>query len=288
MTDAASPQPRFQRTIKEAFEITGNGIHTNKEVHVECQPAPSGTGIIFTRADLKDSGPIPALASHKTPQPRRTALSDGAGAEVHTVEHLLSAAHALGLDNMKIIFDGPEAPALDGSSLNFLELFRKAGIEEQSERVKPLVLKRAIGVHHGESAVIALPSDQPGVRISYTLDYPVASLGAQHIMLELTEENFETLIAPARTFCLELEAQALRNAGMGLGATFQNTVVYGDNGVIETQLRFPDEAVRHKVLDLIGDLALLGRPLQAFVVAVKSGHDLNARLVKEILAERND
>ncbi|MDF1667440.1 MAG: UDP-3-O-acyl-N-acetylglucosamine deacetylase [Planctomycetota bacterium] len=277
-------EPRFQRTIKKAFKIEGQGIHTGKVVHVECEPAAPGDGIVFFRSDVPDSGPIPALATHKTPFPRRTALADEGGkAEVHTVEHMLSAAHALGLDNLKIRFDAAEAPALDGSSLNFLELFREAGIDEQDQRVEPIRLDKAIGVHHGDSAVVALPWDGPGLKISYTLDYPVASLGAQHITLTLSEESFEKLIAPARTFCLEAEAQALRNAGMGLGANFQNTVVYGESGAIETELRFPDEAVRHKVLDLIGDLSLLGRPLQAFIVAVKSGHDLNALLAKEIL-----
>jgi UDP-3-O-[3-hydroxymyristoyl] N-acetylglucosamine deacetylase / 3-hydroxyacyl-[acyl-carrier-protein] dehydratase len=287
MNDVA-PLPRFQRTIESAFQIDGYGIHSGQEVHVECHPAAAGAGILFQRSDRPDLGLIPALVSHKTPQPRRTALADATGqAQVHTVEHMLSAVHALGLDNLLLSFSAAEAPGLDGSSKNFLELFREAGIRELEKRVDPIVLTRAVAVSHGNSAVIALPSEKPGLRISYTLDYPIPSLGAQHIMIEVTEQSFETLIAPARTFCLEVEAEALRKMGMGLGATFQNTVVYGDNGAIETELRFPDEAVRHKVLDLIGDLALLGRPLQAFVVAVKSGHDLNASLVKEILADQN-
>lgn len=277
--------PRAQRTLSRAIEFDGIGIHTGAPVHVRCVPAPIDSGLVFHRSDLPGTGPIPAQARYRVDRPRRTALADESGkAEVHTIEHMLSAAHAMGLDNMTVFMDGPEAPGLDGSALNFWEKFEGAGLVDQEAAVKPLILKQTLGLSHGGASVVAMPSAEAGLHLTYVLVYPVATLGAQVLELRLSPESFQKNIAPARTFCLEAEARALQAAGLGKGANTQNTVIYGEKGVIDTQLRFADEAVRHKMLDLIGDLALLGRPLQARVIAIKSGHELNAELVKLIQA----
>lgn len=281
----ANTTVRPQRTIKTSVEFEGVGIHTGAPVKVRLEPAPANSGVVFFRSDIEGSGEIPAHVEYRSNQPRRTALSDKEGkAEVHTVEHLLSAVHALGVDNLVVHMSGPEAPGLDGSAKNFLEHLESAGIEDQDSTVETLVLKQPVAVTHKGASVCAIPTDEPGLTLCYTLHYPVKTIGAQYLEVKLSEESFKEQISKARTFCLEVEAMALRAAGLGQGATTENTVIYGEKGVIDTTLRYDDEAVRHKVLDLIGDLALLGRPLQARIVAVKSGHDLNAQLVEQILA----
>lgn len=276
---------RPQRTIRETVETRGVGLHSGVEVTVRFRPAPPGSGVIFRRTDIPGSPAIPARVQFRVDEPRRTALRQAKG-EVHTVEHMLSAASALGIDNLMIEMDGVEAPGLDGSSANFLELLEQAGLEEQSLTIAPFEVTEAVTVEQGAAKVTAEPNPGGGLHVHYTLDYPgVKGLEKLVCELDVTLEAYRELIAPARTFCLEQEAKMLQAAGLGKGATTENTVVWGDGGALETTLRFEDEPCRHKVLDLIGDLALLGKPLNAKITAVRSGHDLNAALVAKLLGE---
>lgn len=273
---------RPQRTLRTAVEFSGVGLHSGATILVRALPAPPGTGIEFLRTDIPDAPPIPAHISYRSPKERRTRLSRGS-AEIDTVEHLLAACSGLGIDNLTVEVGGPELPGMDGSSRVFLEQFKRAGLVEQRAEAKLFVLDQPIYVRDGETTLVALPNDRPGLRLQYVASFP--ALGAQpasqpSFSVDLSEETFESEIASARTFCLASEVEALRAAGLGKGATRENTVVWGDG---ETVLRMPDEPVRHKLLDLIGDLALLGCRLQAQVIANRSGHAQNGDLVRQLL-----
>lgn len=275
----AASRPR--QSLARAAEVSGVGLHSGQTCLLRCLPAAPGTGISFLRTDLEGSKRIQASARKRTEHPRRTALREGS-AEVHTVEHLLSAVYVLGIDDLLIEMDGQEMPGMDGSAQLFLDALEAAGIVEQDGQVEPLIVTEPLIVEAGAARVEVRPLES-GLRVSYLLDYPNPILKGQHLELELSRGSYRQEIAPARTFCLRAEAEMLLKMGMGLGATTENTCVYEETGAVDTKLRYPDEAVRHKVLDLIGDLALLGRPLQAEVRAERSGHELNAALVTKLL-----
>jgi UDP-3-O-[3-hydroxymyristoyl] N-acetylglucosamine deacetylase/3-hydroxyacyl-[acyl-carrier-protein] dehydratase len=209
---------------------------------------------------------------------------------VQTVEHLLSCLGGLGIDNLEIEIDGPEVPGADGSALPFLELIREAGRVSLGVPRRDICLTGPIHLEEGRSSLFAVPADE-GLTISYTfewwsdhgeIDTASAVFAPQHFTLHLNEETYAKEIAPARTFVANVEAEKLRSQGLGLGADYSNTLVVGPQGVIENQLRFPDEFVRHKILDLVGDLALLGADLRCHIVAIKSGHEINRRLVERV------
>ncbi len=285
---------RNQRTVQASAEMKGAGLHLGVATTLRVAPAPPNSGVVFVRTDLPGRPRIPADADHLVERGRRTALAAG-NAEVHTVEHLLAACHGLGVDNLEVEMDGPEVPAADGSALPFVEVIRRARPVEQPRAPRAsLALARPEGAvePRGEGLLSALPSER-GLFVSYTLDYgPGAPFPTQHVSLVLAEEAFAREIAPARTFCLEAEAQALRSSGLGKGASHENTLVVGADGKpIQNRLRFPDEYARHKVLDLLGDLFLAGADLQARVAGVRSGHFANAALVRRLAAlvrERGD
>jgi UDP-3-O-[3-hydroxymyristoyl] N-acetylglucosamine deacetylase/3-hydroxyacyl-[acyl-carrier-protein] dehydratase len=242
--------------------------------------------VVFVRTDLPGRPRIPSDALHVVERGRRTALAEGT-AEVHTTEHLLAACHGLGLDDLVVEVDGVEMPGMDGSALPFVEMLRRAGpVEQAGTQRRELLLRRAEGVvEPGSDAVLSALPRERGLRVSYTLDYgPAAPFAPQHVDLSLTEDAFVREIAPARTFVLEAESQALLARGLGKGATYENTLVVGAQGPIRNRLRFPDEYARHKLLDLYGDLFLAGADLKATVAAVRSGHAGNALLVKRLAA----
>ncbi|MBL4846390.1 MAG: UDP-3-O-[3-hydroxymyristoyl] N-acetylglucosamine deacetylase [Planctomycetes bacterium] len=273
-------ETRMQRTIAQPAEVTGIGLHSGTEITIRVKPAPPGAGIVFVRTDIPGSARIPCKAEFRINEQRRTALRAN-DAEVHTVEHLLSAAVAFGIDNLEIEMNGVEMPGLDGSAKDFATLLEGAGVHDQDEEIEEIVVTEPIAVQGGDASLIAMPYEK-GLRISYTMDYP--DLPSMHYSLEVTHERYMAEIASARTFCLRREAEALRAAGFGQGANEQNTVILNDDGSVMGELRFPDEPVRHKILDLIGDLALVGAPIRAHFVAVKSGHELNASLMRKIVA----
>jgi len=278
--------PRRQRTIARPGEVSGVGLHMGQKVNVRVKPGEPGSGFVFVRTDVPGYARVPARAQYRAEIARRTALVRD-GVEVHTIEHILSAALGVGLDNLEIELDGPEVPGLDGSARGFVELLEEAGVHEQDAPVREIVVREPIGVSHNGASLVALPYD--GCRISYTLDYPShITFPSMHYSFEVDEERYAQDIASARTFVLKREAEALLAAGLGKGANTENTVVIADDGTVEGEMRFPDEPVRHKILDIMGDLAMAGGPIRAHLIAVKSGHDLNATLVQKILDQSEE
>ncbi|MHC4452972.1 MAG: UDP-3-O-acyl-N-acetylglucosamine deacetylase [Planctomycetota bacterium] len=275
---------RPQRTIGSEIELTGVGLHTGETVKLRLLPANPGNGVLFRRTDLPDSPEIPARIEFMHDAPRRTCLKSGA-AEVHTTEHLLAALTAAGIDNVVCEMDGPEVPGQDGSSLEFLAAIEKAKVKEQKDFLVVHTLTDPIHVTDGDWTIVALPRES-GLRLTYTLAFDQPRPIRESMTFDLTLEGFREQIAPARTFVSSDEISALREAGLGKGATEQNTVVISDDiDADRANMRFPDEPLRHKVLDLIGDLALLGRPLNAHVIAERTGHSANRMLVRKIAAD---
>jgi UDP-3-O-[3-hydroxymyristoyl] N-acetylglucosamine deacetylase/3-hydroxyacyl-[acyl-carrier-protein] dehydratase len=273
----------YQKTIKNPVEYEGIGIHTGAKVVMLFKPADADAGVNFIRVDLPEKPRIPVNANSISYRMRRTSLRHDNG-EVNTIEHLMAALNGLGIDNLTIEIDGPELPGGDGSALTYVQLLKQAEIVTQESQKRVFEVKTPIAVAEDDVTLIALPNES-GLTISYTLDYNVASVGSQFLSLHVTEETFEREIAPARTFCLSSEVEELQRQGLGKGANYENTLVVGEGGVINNTLRFPDEFVRHKVLDLIGDLFILNAKLHAHVVANKSGHPMNMKLVKKIIEE---
>ncbi len=273
-----------QRTIKDAVEIEGVGLQTGAKVKLNLKGAPADSGINFIRVDLPDSLPINIRSldlSESGAKERRTALALGP-IEIQTTEHLLAALSGLGIDNIVAEMDSAELPGLDGSAKNFVELLEKAKVIEQDSQKKILKVENAVWAADREALLAIFPDED--FRISYTLSYKIPGLGTQFYNLNLNEKTFKDEIAPARTFCSEEEALELLKRGFGKGANYENTLVIGINGPIKNKLRFQNEPVRHKILDLIGDLYLVGMPIRGHVIAVKSGHRLNMELAKKLKA----
>ncbi len=271
-----------QATLGKPVELQGVGLHSGQTTRLRISPAPADHGVVFVRTDLGPEARVPATLAYKADRPRRTAIRNG-DAEVHTVEHLMAPLVALAIDNALVEIDGIELPGLDGSGLDYLTALEGGGRVELDAPARVLKLPRVVAVSSPHASAVALPADHFGV--SYTLKYSSPHVPVQFYSGLITAETFKREIAGARTFCLRQEVEALQAAGLGRGANLQNTLVIGDDGLpIENRLRFEDEFVRHKVLDLIGDLALLGQRLHAHVIGVRSGHALNAALVREILA----
>ncbi len=211
---------------------------------------------------------------------RRRSAIGAPGAEIQTVEHFLAALWGLEIDNITVDVHGVELPALDGSALGFLDILKQAGIVEQPAPRRSVRIKRPLVIEEADSSLAVLPGEK--FSISYFIEYDCASIGTEEFGIELDRDSFEREIAPARTFCLKKEAEALLKAGLGGGANCENTLVMDDDGPAGTCLRFPNEPVRHKILDLVGDLYLLGVPIIGKVVAKRSGHRLNLKMVKKI------
>jgi len=270
------------RTIAREGRVEGPGLHEGVPTRVVFRPAPPGSGIRFRRSDLPGTGEIPALARYREERPRRTALVRER-AEVHTVEHLLAAVWGRGLTDLDIEVDGVELPGLDGSARDFYRALVDSGVVEAPGPAPALALDRPLSVTDGRGAwIVALPH-QGGFVLDYTLDYG-RELPKRRVAVLVTEDTFRDEIAPARTFCLEREAAALTAAGLGRGASYENTLVIGGDGrPIRNAFRFEDELCRHKLLDLLGDLALAGVRLEARVIAYRSGHALNAAMAKQLL-----
>jgi UDP-3-O-[3-hydroxymyristoyl] N-acetylglucosamine deacetylase/3-hydroxyacyl-[acyl-carrier-protein] dehydratase len=274
-----------QKTIAKECSVSGIGLHTGNKATAEFFPADPNTGIEFVRVDLPGKPAIRLSFENILPQertPRRTALGVD-GVEVQTVEHLMAAISGLGIDNLRIEIDNNEIPGLDGSSIKFVECFERAGLTEQPEARNVFSLKEAVIIEDGGSSLMALPAQ--GFKISYMLDYNHPLIKTGYLEVALDAEVFKKELAGARTFCLEEEADKLRSDGMGLGANYENTLVVGKKGVIKNTLRFPDELLRHKMLDLMGDLFFAG-PLRAHIIGMKSGHALNLKMVKAICAQK--
>ncbi|MCY3600155.1 MAG: UDP-3-O-acyl-N-acetylglucosamine deacetylase [Gemmatimonadetes bacterium] len=271
-----------QRTIARAVEVHGYGIHTGEPSVVRLRPAPEHGGLRFRRTDLPDSPEIPATVDSVHSAHRETALRKG-DAVVRTAEHVLAAAHGLALDNLWIDVSGPEAPALDGSAAAWCDRLLEAGPVAQEAEAPRLRIDRPLHLKIGGTRYDVLPAESG--RVSATIDFDHPLIGRQSASARLEPAEFAREIAPARTFGLAAWAEALRERGLALGATRENTLVLSGEGLESGQeLRFPDEFVRHKILDIIGDLALVGARLQCHVVAERPGHRGNLELARRLAA----
>jgi UDP-3-O-[3-hydroxymyristoyl] N-acetylglucosamine deacetylase/3-hydroxyacyl-[acyl-carrier-protein] dehydratase len=268
-----------RRTISQPVMLEGVGLHLGVPCRLTFRPAPAGHGIRFVRIDRPGSPVIPAVVEHAVLTERRTQLGTGDDA-IHTVEHVLAAIAGAELDDVSIELDGPEPPIMDGSAAPFLDALRSAGWTEQRGQAQYLTLRSAVRVVDGESVYEAYPSDT--LDLSVSIEFPHPLIGRQECRYAVTPDVFAREIAPARTFGFAREVDALRSRGLIRGGSTQNAVVLDGDGVIENTLRWPDEFVRHKALDCVGDLALVGRRVRARVVAHKPSHRGTILLVREL------
>ena len=279
---------RKQQTLARVAEFAGFGYWSGKDVRVELRPAEVDAGLQFVRADLAPNMRIAADARNRLEAPRRTTLAAG-NAQVEMVEHILAALYGLQIDNCEIWVDQQEMPGLDGSSQAIIAAIDAAGIVEQEAPCKRLIISEVTRVGDDESWVEARPHKHAGIgglTVKYRLDYgPECPIGRESIELKMNPKSFRQELAAARTFLLEEEANWLRSCGLGTRVTNQDLLIFGKEGLIENVLRYDNECVRHKTLDLVGDLALAGCELVGHVYAHRSGHRLNAELVRALLQE---
>src|ERR671918_888817 len=271
-----------QRTLKRAVSCAGIGLHSGKKVTLSLRPAPADHGIRFRRADLGGLE-IPAVVSHLGGIQYATGLSLKDGS-VETVEHLLGALVSLGVDNVIVELNHPEVPIIDGSAAPFIYLIQEAGVKPLAAPKRFLKVVRPIALSRGDKRIALYPSDHFKVTYSISFDHPL--LRHQSRTMRITEESFIEEIAPARTFGFLKEVEWLRQNGLALGGSLENAIVIGDTNVLNA-LRFDDEFVRHKILDVVGDLALVGHPIIGHVVAHRGGHALHTALAAQLLEERD-
>lgn len=271
----------MQRTLKREATISGKGLFTGEPSQLKLLPADSGTGIVFQRVDLPGKPKIPARLSFVKEALRTTCLATQ-GVSLNMVEHLLSALSASGIDNVLIEVSGPETPACDGSAKAFTDLIEEAGALVQNHPRDFLKISQPVFWSSQDVQLVALPSLE--FRISYTLHYPGSTLpGSQFYTFSVQQEDYKKEIAPCRTFSLYEEIAPFIEKGYIRGGGLENAVVIKEGRILNPEgTRFSDEMVRHKILDLIGDLSLIGRPLQAHIIAIRSGHASNVAFAKEL------
>ena len=268
----------YRRTLRRAVGCTGIGLHTGKPVQLRLEPAPPESGICFYRSDVAVE--IPARLEYLARLDHATTLSRD-GVSIGTVEHLLSALNGLGVDDVRVGVNGPEVPILDGSAAPFVILIHEAGLRPQPATRRYIKVREPVEVVRGSKRIRVSPSEH--LQVSYEIGFDHPLLRRQAISLRLSPSTFVERIAPARTFGFLREVEMLRQNGLALGGSLENAVVIGESGVLN-KLRFPDEFVRHKVLDALGDLALLGHPIVGHIEACKAGHALHTALARELVS----
>lgn len=272
--------PFRQRSFKQRSSMEGIGLHSGARVRVTLAPAPPDSGIVL----MRDGTEIPALAEFVVDTTMNTSLGRG-GVRIGTVEHLLAALAGCGIDNARVEVEGPEIPIMDGSSEPFVQLVRRAGIHEQRQSRRFLLLRKAVTVTDGDKLARLSPA-RGKFSVNYTIDFRHPLITDQSYRVEMSERAFQKDIARARTFGFKRDVERLHKAGLARGGSLENAVVVDDFNILNPDgLRFPDEFVRHKILDALGDLSLLGMPIIGQLTAVKSGHALNHQLVRRVLAE---
>ena len=273
---------KLQTTIKNDSRLVGKGLFSGQDAKVVFRPGAVDTGVVFVRTDGTEPVRIAAIAPNVAERSRRTALKKGS-VSIETVEHCLAAVSACGIDNLVIELEGSELPAPDCSSIRYVEALNRAEIIEQQGQRKEFVISEPVRITEGGASIYALPYDDDGLNITYDLDYGGhTGIGRQIFGCRLTPETFEKNLATARTFLLEAEAKQFQARGMGTHLGPRDILVLNSDGPIKNSFRFPNECVRHKVVDLIGDLALVGRRLKGRVVAYRSGHSLNQKLASKL------
>jgi UDP-3-O-[3-hydroxymyristoyl] N-acetylglucosamine deacetylase len=273
----------YQQTLRQIVYAQGIGLHTGKAVDLALHPAPAGSGIRFVRTDLVDSEPIVARATSILDTRMATTISNGE-AFVSTTEHLLAALYAFGIDNALVEVSGPEVPVFDGSASRFVDLIREAGIRTLTAPRTYLLPTEVVEIHEGDKW-IRLEPDVNGLSVDCTIDFSHPSIGHQQFKTPVDTEAFAFSVAGARTFGFLREVEALQAAGLGLGGGLENAVILDDSRILNSEgLRFQNEFVRHKALDLIGDMSLAGFQILGRVTSFKSGHALNALLTQHLLS----
>lgn len=278
-----------QRTLKQATKVTGIGLHSGKKVTLTLRPAPANTGIIYVRTDLEPTVYFPASAESIRDTQLCTCMINDDGVRISTVEHLNAAMSALGLDNLIVEVDAPEIPIMDGSASPFIYLFADAGIEEQNAAKKFIRIKEAVRVEEDDKWAEIKPYNQ-GLKLDFTIDFnhPMISKDVRHFQMELSAENFIQKISRARTFTFMKDVEYLQSIGLALGGSLDNAIVLDDYRILnEEGLRYKDELVKHKMLDAIGDLFMCGYNILGEFTAYKSGHGVNNKLLRAILANEN-
>lgn len=273
--------PTAQTTLAHDVSFNGIGLHAANEVHMVLRPAPADTGIVFIRTDLPEKPSVQAHLTNVTNTMRATTLEKGS-AKVFTVEHLLSALYGMEIDNCFVEMDSVEPPVADGSSLTFVKLIEEAGVHELDVPRRPLVIQKQHLIQDGDKFIALVPHD--GFRITFTSINPHPMLGVQFFDSMITKSSYINEVSFARTIAFTEELEMLKKLGLGKGGTIENVVVYDKTSCLSVP-RSDDELVRHKVLDIIGDLSLLNRPIQGHVIAVKSSHTLNNQLTYQIFEE---
>lgn len=275
---------RLQNTLKEEIRVKGQGLHTGRDISMIMKPAPRDTGIVFVRTD-RGNVRIKAGIGSVTDTTFATTLT-AEGIKVGTVEHLLAAFAGLEIDNVYVEIDGPEVPILDGSALPFVSKILEAGIARQAKAVSYLRILRPVAVIEGSCQIAVTPYE--GTRITYRLFYTHPAFGEQKMGIDITKMNFVNEVAPARTFGFLRDVEMLRSKGLAKGGSLDNAIVLGDKEVLNgNMIRLKDEFVRHKILDAIGDLSLIGLPIYGHIIANKSGHTLHVKLLRKILLCRD-
>ena len=273
---------RFETTVQRPVEASGVGLHSGVEVRIRILPAPPSTGIVFIRTDL-DRFAVPASWRYVQKVSYATSLMRQ-GVLISTTEHLLSVFYSMSIDNAFVEIDNLEVPILDGSGKPFVDLIQAAGIKQFRRRKRFLRIRRPVSVEGGGKRITILPSDRFLLTCDVFFDHPL--VGRQVLEIEVTPERYAEEIAPARTFGFEYELAQMRNMGLIRGGSLENAVCFDRKSIMNPGgLRFPDECCRHKALDLIGDLALIGKPLLGHVIAEKAGHAMHFALVNRIMSD---
>jgi len=273
---------KLQKTIKSEGKVQGRGLFGGKEAKVVLRPAPADSGVVFVRTDVPEAVRVRAVAPNLAERSRRTTIKKGS-VSIETVEHCLAAISAMEVDNVTVEVNGSELPAPDCSCAEYFKVLKRAEMVEQEVSRKEFVISEPISISAGDASIYALPYSNGGLNITYDLDYGGhTGIGRQIFSCQLTPESFEKNLAAARTFLLEAEARQFQARGMGTHVSPRDILVIDSDGPVKNNYRFPDECVRHKIVDLIGDLALVGRAVRGRIVAYKSGHSLNQMLVRKL------
>lgn len=276
----------LQHTIQNEIECRSIGLHSGKKVNMVIRPAGVDEGITFLRRNGHGSTQVRANITNVSDTTLATTIGNN-GNSVSTIEHLMSALHGVGIDNAVVDLDAPEVPIMDGSSLPFVELLHKAGLQDQGIHRKWLKVKRAVTISEGDATVTMMPSSDFQITYKIYFDHPL--IGEQSYHIVFSREVYEKEICAARTFNFLKNVELLQAKGLGLGGSLKNAIILNDEKVINKEgLRCPDEFVRHKILDAIGDISLIGMPVMGHLVAYKSGHKLHNYLMKALLSNRDN
>jgi UDP-3-O-acyl N-acetylglucosamine deacetylase len=279
------PVARRQRTLARPAFVAGFGYFSGRDVRVEFWPAAEHAGITFVRHDISAAARIPAQAALRIDQPRRTTLELG-GIRVEMVEHVLAALAGSGIDNCEVWVNAPEMPGCDGSSKHYVEAIDAAGIVEQRSPVRQIVVERAVRVGENDAWIEAQPARSAGLSVTFELDYGEnTAIGRQTYAVDVTPDAFRHEIATCRTFIPQEAANSILSQGIGQRVTTRDLLIFGPHGPIDNKLRFPEECARHKLLDVVGDLALTGCEIIGHIVAYRSGHHLHAELARRLLEQ---